>query len=112
MAIKASGSNGSSKFERRVLEGFQNLQTSFNTKLTQFMEQLVWEQKSENDRLLKGLQLEKKFEFRRKGNKVQHNFNEKLKCRVEDTVEKFTSAEDVPKAVEALKEGLDIISER
>ena len=59
-----------SGFKARVLDSISALSSSFDTKLADFKEQLMEEQKMENDHLTKKLKLEKKFEFRRKGNDI------------------------------------------
>ena len=80
----ATETSGGSSFEARVLDSISALSSSFDAKLADFKEQLMEEQKMENDRLTKKLKLEKKFEFRRKGNEIQHAFNEGVKAVVDE----------------------------
>ena len=64
-----------------------------------------------NDRLTKKLNLEKKFEFRRKGNKFQHAFNENVKAVVDEAAPILDKhpATSLERAKEALKEGMHLI---
>ena len=106
MATEASGSSG---FEARVLDSISALSSSFDAKLADFKEQLMEEQKMENDRLTKKLKLEKKFEFRRKGNEIQH-----AKAVVDEAAAILDKhpATSLERAKEALKEGMHLIDER
>ena len=111
MATEASGASG---FEARVLDSISALSSSFDAKLADFKEQLMEEQKMENDRLTKKLKLEKKFEFRRKGNEIQHAFNENVKAVVDEAAAILGKhpATSLERAKEALKEGMHLIDER
>ena len=53
--------SGGSSFKARVLDSISVLSSSFDAKLAVFKEQLMEEQKMENDCLTKKLKLEKKF---------------------------------------------------
>lgn len=111
MATEASGASG---FEARELDSISALSSSFDAKLADFKEQLMEEQKMENDRLTKKLKLEKKFEFRRKGNEIQHAFNENVKAVVDEAAAILGKhpATSLERAKEALKEGMHLIDER
>ena len=110
----ATETSGGSSFEARVLDSISALSSSFDAKLAEFKEQLMEEQKMENDRLTKKLKLEKKFEFRRKGNEIQHAFNEGVKAVVDEVAAILDKhpATGLERAKEALKEGMQLIDER
>ena len=111
-----SSSSGASNFESRMIASISTLATTFDAKLSRFKNELLEEQKAENERMTKKLKLEKKFEFRKKGNEIQHAFNENVKAKVEEAaaiVEKLQgTAGAVEKAKESLKEGVQLIEER
>ena len=110
----ATDTSGGSSFEARVLDSISALSSSFDAKLAEFKEQLMEEQKMKNDRLTKKLKLEKKFEFRRKGNEIQHVFNEGVKAVVDEAAAILDKhpATGLERAKEALKEGMHLIDER
>ena len=99
-----------------MIASISTLATTFDAKLSRFKNELLEEQKAENERMTKKLKLEKKFEFRKKGNEIQHVFNENVKAKVEEAaaiVEKLQgTAGAVEKAKESLKEGVQLIEER
>ena len=99
-------------FEQRVLQSIVALSSSFDEKLGTLKEQLIAEQKAETERLSKKIKLEKKFEFRRKGNKVQHDFNATVTAAIEEAASSIEKGEDLTKAKQALQEGLQMLSER
>ena len=59
----------------------------------------------------KRIKLEKKFEFRKKGNQIQHEFNESVAASMEEAAASLKE-EDLAKMKEALQEGLKLLSER
>ena len=60
----------------------------------------------------KRIKLEKKFEFRKKGNQIQHEFNESVAASMEEAAASLKEKEDLAKMKEALQEGLKLLSER
>ena len=103
---------GSRSFQQLVIEKMDSMQASLDGKLSEFKEQILSEQRSENERLSKKLKLEKKFDFRRKGNEIQHEFNEKMKATMEEATSFLESEGSMPKAKESLQQGIDDINER
>lgn len=101
-----------SGFEQRVLQSITALASTFDDKLGTLKDQIIAEQKVETERLAKKIKLEKKFEFRRKGNEVQHDFNATVTASLEEATSSIEKGEDLAKAKEALKEGLDLLAER
>ena len=67
------------------------------------------EQKAENDRLSKKIKLKKKFEFRKKGNQIQNEFNESVAASMEEAAASLEEKEDLAKMKQ---EGLKLLSER
>ena len=59
-----SSSSGASNFESRMITSISTLATTFDAKLLRFKDELLEEQKAENERMTKKLKLEK-FEFRK-----------------------------------------------
>ena len=106
----ATETSGGSNFEARVLDSISALSSSFDAKLAELKEQLMDEQKMENDRLTKKLKLEEKFEFRGKGNEIQHAFNEGVKPVVDEAAAILDKhpATGLEGAKEALKEGMQL----
>ena len=88
-----------------MLDSISVLSSSFDAKLAEFKEQLMEEQKMENNHLTKKLKLEKKLEFRRKGSEIQHAFNEGVKAVVDETAAILDKhpASDLEKAKEQLE---------
>ncbi len=62
-------SNPSADFEARVIGSLAQLSAAVDTKLAGFKQELLTEQKEENERMTKRLKLEKKFQFKKKGPK-------------------------------------------
>ena len=63
-------------------------------------------------RLSERIKLEKKFEFRKKGNQIQAEFNEAVAASMEEVAASLEEKEDLAKMKEALQEGLKLLSER
>ena len=76
-----SSSSGASNFESQMITSISTLATTFDAKLLRFKDELLEEQKAENERMTKKLKL--KFEFRKNGNEIQHAFNENVKAKVD-----------------------------
>ena len=60
----------------------------------------------------KRIKLEKKFEFRKNGNQIQHEFNESVAASMEEAAASLKEKEDLAKMKEALQEGSKLLSER
>lgn len=56
--------------------------------------------------------MEKEFEFRKKGNKIQHDFKEKIKATMEETASLLENDGNIPKAKEALQQGINKVNKR
>ena len=60
----------------------------------------------------KRIKLEKKFEYRKKGNQIQHEFNEPVAASMEEAAASLKEKEGLAKMKETLQEGLKLLSER
>ena len=63
-------------------------------------------------KLTQKLKEKKKFQFRRKGNEVQHTFNDELKENIDEAIPLLENQESVERAKQLLKKGSTMIVER
>ena len=108
----STSAEGRRSFEQLIIEKMDSMQSSLDGKLSEFKEQILSEQRAENERLSKKLKLEKKFEFRKKGNEIQHDFQEKIKATMEETASLLENDGNIPKVKEALQQGINEVNER
>ena len=105
---ESSGSVSHAEFSQLLsaMKGIQDQMTAMKRELSE-------ERDAADERLVKKMRLDKGIQFKKKGNEKQHQFNEKVKDRIE-AASRFISATPpaVEKAKEALQEGEQLITAR
>ena len=85
---------------------------SFDDKLEDLRLELSAKQDKACDKLSQKIKEKEKFQFKRKGNELQHTFNEGLKEVIDEALPLLDKPETMERAKQLLKKGSDIISER
>lgn len=88
------------------------LEKSFDDKLDGLRREMTNSQEKACGKLTQKLKEKEKFQFRRKGNEVQHTFNEELKEKIDGALPLLENPESVERAKQLLKKGSVMIAER
>lgn len=106
------GAIDASQFEQ-LMAAIDESRSSFQRDLSQLKEEMKKGQEETADQIVKRARREQSFKFNKKGNKWQHEFNEKVSGVLEEAV--ATVSGDDPtsaKVKKLLHEGLKLIEER
>ena len=109
----ATGQGGSKSQSRDEFRQLFSAITDVQGQLASMKEEISQGRAEADERLVKRLKLDKKTNFKRKGNELQHAFNEEVRDKLRVAASSIEgSARDIERAKKALEEGEALINER
>ena len=106
------GTIESSQFER-LMAAIDESKSSFKRDLSLLKEEVKKGQEETAERMVKRARREQPYEFAKKGNRCQHEFNEKVSGILEDALASTSSGDPASEKIrKLLEEGVKIIEER
>ena len=88
------------------------MEKSFEEKLEDLRRELSEKQEKACDKLSQKMKEKEKYQFKRKGNELQHTFNEGVKEAIDEALPLLDNPETAERAKQLLKKGSDMIRER